>query len=168
LNNLDTLQKLHSEKLVSTQADIKFLGQLCENKILTPPNREKPFYHDDIIRRILYLDLAFGTGKDHEHLQKVHQCARSLYRFWIEAGLAQYSLHFFFAEWLFHTLQVTDLTDDMVFFEWRSLLSLIQPVSLTVNDIQQVIREQLESDNEIVYLYRERFGSENLSLLFAS
>jgi hypothetical protein len=166
LIDLNTLRRLLSENLVSSQVDISLLGSLCENKILNPPNGGKLFYHDDIIRRILYLDLAFGNAKDHEHVQKTHKCAKSLYREWIEVSREQHSFHYFFVEWLFHALQITGLTDEVIFSEWKDMLALLQTTSLPLCDLKRAIREKIETDGEVKYLCRERFGAEGFSQLF--
>jgi len=166
LNDLNTLEKMWSEKLLSFPGDINFLKRLCNNKILKPPSKDIPFYHDDIIRRIIYLDFKFGIDREDEHVQKVHQCAKSLYGSWIEAGADKRSIHYFFDEWLFHALQINYFADDAIASEWKLLLSKLQAVSLPVEDLRQTILEQLEADDEVKYLYRERFGSEDFSRLF--
>ena len=165
LIDLNTLRWLHSENLVSPQVDINLLGLLCENKILNAPNAEKPFYHDDIIRRILYLDIAHGRGRNAAHVQQAHKCARALYFEWIKGSQEPHTTHYFFVEWLFHTLQITDLAEDVIFSEWQELLDLLQPTSLPIGDLKRVIREKIESDSEVRYLSRERFG-ERFSQLF--
>lgn len=165
LIDLNTLRGLLSENLVSPQVNINLLGLLCENKILNAPNAEKPFYHDDIIRRILYLDIAHGKGRDAAHVQQTHKFARALYLEWIKGSQESHTPHYFFVEWLFHTLQVTDLTEDVIFLEWQQLLDLLQPTSLPLGDLKRVIREKIESDSEVRYLFRERFG-ERIPQLF--
>jgi hypothetical protein len=164
LIDLNALQGLRDSDLVAQFVDIKLLGQLCDSKILNPPNAGKLFYHDDIIRRILHLDLAYGYGNDPSHVQFVHKCARSLYRKWIESS--HHSLHYFFVEWLFHSLQIVELSREIIILEWKSLLPLIQSTSIPLNDLKHAIVEKLESDGEVRYLYRERFGSEDFSRLF--
>lgn len=163
--DLNTLRILSSKNLVSPQVNINFLGKLCENKILTLPNNIIPFYHDDIIRRIIYLDFAFGIEKDMEHVQKIHVCAKSLYRSFIKRETNHHSVHFFFAEWLYHALQISNFSNNDFFSEWSTLFPRHQ-ISLPLADIKRTIRQQLEGDDEIKYLYRERFGLEDLSPLF--
>jgi hypothetical protein len=164
LIDLNTLQGLRDGDLVAQFVDIKLLGQLCDSKILNPPNAGKLFYHDDIIRRILHLDLAYGYSNDSSHVECVHKCARSLYRKWIENS--HHSLHYFFVEWLFHSLQIVELSREIIISEWKSLLPLIQSTSIPLNDLKHAIVQKLESDSEVRYLYRERFGSEDFSRLF--
>jgi hypothetical protein len=166
LNDLSTLQALWSEKLISFPGEIGFFQQLCQNKILKRPNKDIPFYHDAIIRRILCLDFTYGIDKDVEHIQKVHQCAKSLYSSWIETGSDERSIHYFFDEWLFHALQIDHSLDQDILSEWKSLLSKLKSSTLSIDDIKQTIREQLESDGEVNYLYRERFATEDFSRLF--
>ena len=163
LIDLNTLQRLRVENLVSSQVDIKLLGQLCENKILAPPNAEKLFYHNDIIRRILYLDMSFGDDRDDAHVQSTHRCAKSLYREWIENN--RHSFHFFFVEWLFHSLQITDLSNKDIVSEWKSLMLLIHSTFLPLEDFKRAVDEKLKSDYEVRYLFRERFGPGDFSLL---
>jgi hypothetical protein len=163
---LKTLNKLQAEGLTTVNANISLLGQLCENKILKPPSAEKLFYHDDIIRRILYLDLAFKDDKDILHVQKTHECAKALYCDLIGIEHENYNLHYFFVEWLFHALQIATLNGDVIVSEWKSLLSKIKSESVLKEDQIRVIREKLESDSEVRYLYRDRFGRDDFSLLF--
>jgi hypothetical protein len=151
--------------LITSQADIRLLGLLCESKVLKPPSAEKLFYHDDIIRRILYLDWAFNND-DKEHAQKTHRCAKTLYSDLIKASHQDHSLHYFFVEWLFHVLQIPELPENAIIPEWKSMLSQVQPATVTLDDLKRAIREKLENDTEVVYLYRERFGSDNFTLLF--
>lgn len=164
LINLNTLQNLRKENLVLELMDITFLGQLCRHNILKPPNAEKLFYHDDIIRRILYLDLAHGMGKDDEHIHNTHRCARSLYRELILSS--HHSLQLFFVEWLFHSLQVSGLTNETIISEWKALLASIDPKDLPLADVKHAISEKLNKDGEVKYLFRERFGSQDFSPLF--
>lgn len=166
LIDLKTLNKLQAEGLTTSNANINLLGLLCENKILKPPSPEKLFYHDDIIRRILHLDLAFKDDKDNNHVQKTHKCAKTLYCDLIDINRENYSIHYFFVEWLFHALQITVLDGDAIASEWKSLLSKIRSESVPVEDQIRVIREKLESDSEVKYLYRDRFGRDDFSLLF--
>lgn len=166
LIDMNTLNELRTEGLTTSQADMSLVGSLREHKILKSPSREKLFYHDDIIRRILYLDLAFRNREDMEHVQKTHECARELYGRLINN--THNNIHYFFVEWLFHALQVVTLDVAKIELEWNSLLSQIQPVSLPVEDQRQAIKEMLEGDSEVRYLYRERFGSDDFSPLFNS
>jgi len=166
LIDLNTLRKLVAEELVSPQVDINILGLLCENKILNPPSAEMLFYHDDIIRRILYLDLSIRNAEDKEHVQKTHKCAKIHYDELIRVYREQHSFHYFFVEWLFHTLQITDITKDVIVEEWKDLLSFIQLTSVSLDDLKRALWEKLEMDSEIKYLYRERFDSEDFSPLF--
>lgn len=166
LINLNTLQNLRDENLVFEIMDINVLGQLCEGNILTPPNAEIFFYHDNIIRRILYLDLAHGVGKDDEHIQKTHCCARSLYCNLIQSS--HHSLHLFFVEWLFHSLQIRSLSNNDILSEWGRLLSSIKPNDLPLNDVKRTISEKLNKDGEVKYLFRERYGLQDFSALFES
>jgi hypothetical protein len=165
LIDLKTLNKLQMEGLTTANANISLLGQLCEEKILKLPSAEKLFYHDDIIRRILYLDLAFKDDKDIQHVQKTHECAKTLYCDLIDINRGNYSIHYFFVEWLFHTLQIAALNVDAIVSEWKFLLSKIQADSVPLDDQLRVIKEKLDSDNEVRYLYRDRFGNDNFSLL---
>lgn len=166
LIDLNTLSKLQANDLVTSQANISLLGVLCENKILKPPSAEKLFYHDDIIRRILYLDLAFGSGQDADHIRKTHECARKLYCEWIELKRDNHTVHHFFLEWLFHTLQIPDIAEDVLIEEWRSMLALIGAASLPLESIKLAINEMLEKDSDVQYLAWERFGWEKFSKLF--
>ena len=167
LIDLNTLTRLLLNNLVSKKVNINLLGVLCENKILNPPNAQKLFYHDDIIRRILFLDLSYGRHKDRDLVQQAHKCAWSLYYEWIEAHREQHSYPYFFVEWLFHSLQIADLRDELIFEEWKTLLSFVQSTSLPLGDLKRAIKEMIETDSEVRYLYRERFGSDDLSPLFA-
>jgi len=170
LIDINTLRRLLVDNLISSQIDINtlgsFLGSLCENKVLNPPSKDNPFYHDDIIRRILYLDLAFRNEDDTAHVQKVHNCAKSLYFEWISENQEQHSIHYFFVEWLFHSLQITDLSKDDILVEWISLFSSIQPTSITLTDLKRMIKEKINNDSEIIYLYLERFKTEDRSVFF--
>jgi hypothetical protein len=166
LNDLSTLQALWSAKLLSFPRDMDFFQRLCKSKILKVPNRNIRFYHDDIIRRILSLDFTYGIDKDVVHIQKVHKCAKSLYCSWIEDGSDERSIHYFFNEWLFHALQIDNLAGENILSEWKSLLSKLNSSTLPIEDIRQTIREQLESDSEVKYLYRGCFGTDGLSKLF--
>jgi hypothetical protein len=166
LIGLNTIRRLLSNGLVTPQANIQFLGSLCENKILKPPSAEKPFYHDDIIRRILYLDFAFANSDHRDHIQKTHRCALDLYHELIEISRDPYSVHNFIVEWLFHAMQITDFMQDTITREWKSMCAKIQSDSIPTDEIKRLIWEKLETDNEIRYLYFERFGSEDFSKLF--
>ena len=166
LINLNTLQNLRRENLVLELMDISFLGKLCKFNILKPPNAEKLFYHDDIIRRILYLDLAHGLGKDDEHIQNIHRCARSLYCELMQSS--HHSLHLFFVEWLFHSLQVTGLSNEDIILEWKVLLAAINHSELPLDDIKHAIIEKLNNDGDVKYLFHERYGSRDFSPLFES
>ena len=166
LINLHTLQKLRDEGLVSARANISLLGKLCEKNFLNPPTAEILFYHDDIIRRILYLDMTFGEGEDNDHVQSTHKCARSLYREWIKAN--HHSFHSLFPEWLFHSLQISGVSNVDIVTEWESLISLIMAAELPFEAVKQAIREKLNKDGEVKYLFRERFGSTDFSPLFES
>jgi hypothetical protein len=143
---------------------MSLVGSLREHKILKSPKPEKFFYHDDIIRRILYLDLSFRNDKDNDHVQKTHKCAKDLYCKLI--GDNHNTIHYFFVEWLFHSLQISTLDTDAICLEWKSMLSKIEPVSLPLEDQMCAIREMLEGDSEVRYLYRDRFGVEDFSPLF--
>ena len=160
LIDLNTLRKLQSDKLVSAQVDIKLLGQLCENKILNQPKADKPFYHDDIVRRILCLDLAYGIDSDIDHIQRTHACAKKMYSELIAASREQHIAHYFFVEWLFHTLQIIGYPDNDIFSEWKSMLLLVDSDALPLDDIEHVIEEKLKD------LFRERFGLDDFSSLF--
>jgi hypothetical protein len=166
LIDLKTLSTLFAEGLIISQENIRLLGLLCEHKILKPPSAEKLFYHDDIIRRMLYLDLAFRNNDDVERVQKTHECAKRLYYELINSNQDQHSLHYFFVEWLFHVLQIANFSENAVMLEWESMLAQTQPVSVSSDDLRRAIREKLETDVEIKYLYRERFGSEDFSPFF--
>jgi hypothetical protein len=166
LIDLNTLRRLKDEKLVSEQVDIKLLGQLCEYKILNQPKADKPFYHDDIVRRILYLDMVYGNERDMNHVQRTHTCAKKLNSELIATSREQHIVHYFFVEWLFHALQITGLQDNDIFLEWKSMLSLVDSDSLPLDDIKHVIEEKLKEDAEVKYLFRERFGSDDFSRLF--
>jgi hypothetical protein len=170
LININTLRKLLSEKLISSQVETNnlesYLGSLCKNNVLSPPNAEKLFYHDDIIRRILYLDLAFGHKQNKKHIQDIHKCAKDLYREWIDESHGQYSVHHFLVEWLFHSLQIENSTRDEINLEWETLLTSIQIATVSQTDLRRAIREIINADSEFKYLFRERFNSEDLSPLF--
>ena len=166
LIDLNTLRRLKDEKLVSEQVDIKLLGQLCENKILNQPRVDKPFYHDDIVRRILSLDLAYGNDRDVVHIQRTHTCAQKLYSELITTSREQHIVHYFFVEWLFHTLQIFGLPDKYIYSEWKSMLSLVNSTSLPPEEIKHVIEEKLKEDAEVKYLFRDRFGSNEFSSMF--
>jgi len=164
LINLNTLKALRDGKLVSSQVGIALLGQLCASNILNAPDAETFFYHDDIIRRILSLDLALGDGRDDVHIQSIHDCARNLYRAWIQKS--HHSFHLFFVEWLFHSLQITGLSNDALISEWNLLLSSVQTESMPLDAFTHVVHGKLKKDNEVRYLFRERFGSDDFSQLF--
>ena len=167
LIGLNTLSKLLSEGLITSQTNISILGLLCENKILKPPSAKTLFYHDDIIRRILYLDLAFGNSEDTEHVQKIHRCAKDLYCELINASREHHTSYYFFVEWLFHALHTTGFTQAAIVQEWKSMLASVQPTFVPLDDIKHAVREMLEQDSEVRYLYRERFGSEDFASLFS-
>lgn len=168
LIGLNVLSKLLSEGLIASQANISLLGSLCENRILKPPSATIPFYHDDIIRRILYLDLAFGSSEDTGHVQKIHQCAKNLYCELVNASREHHTSYYFFVEWLFHVLQIDGFAKDSITQEWKAMLTSIQPTFVSLDDVKHAIKEMLEQDSEVRYLYRERFGSEDFLPLFSS
>jgi hypothetical protein len=162
--DLNTLQALIDAELVLPENDIGILSSLQKNKVLNPPNANTPFYHDDIIRRILYLDLTYRSGDNRDHVQKTHLCAKALYQEWIE--LRPDLRIYFFTEWLFHVLQIIELTKDEIIQEWSEMLSRIQSTSLPLGDLKRAIREKLETDNEIKYHFREHFDAVDYSPLF--
>ncbi|HSB03237.1 MAG TPA: TIR domain-containing protein [Anaerolineales bacterium] len=165
LIQLGVLQLLRSEKLIfpSVEDNVKFLGSLS-NKIFNL-DKKMPFYRDDIIRRILYLDFAFGSNEFSDQIQTVHRCAMDYY-YQKLSGKESEQLGSYFVEWLFHVLQITDFPTKKIVEEWKVLLSGIRSTSVIPEDLKQVILDELETDSEVKYLYRERFGLEDFSPLF--
>jgi hypothetical protein len=161
---LDILERLRSSGLISWEGDnARLLGFLRDNQFLHFDDRLL-CYHDDILRRIIYLDFAFATPENRAHIQAIHQCAMEYYKTLICKKDGQKSGYFI--EWLFHALQVDGIAKDEITRQWKSLLSAIRPAPVLPEDLKKAIEDGLQKDAEIRFVYRQRFGAEDFSLLF--
>lgn len=161
---LDILERLRSSGLISWEGDnARLLGFLRDNQFLHFDDRLL-CYHDDILRRIIYLDFAFASPENRAHIQAIHQCAMEYYKTLICKKDGQKSGYFI--EWLFHALQVDGIAKDEITRQWKSLLSAIRPAPVLPEDLKKAIEDGLQKDAEIRFVYRQRFGAEDFSLLF--
>lgn len=157
---LDTLTRLRASGLISCKDDnAMFIGFLCNNQFLKY-EKKMSCYRDDILRRIIYLDFAFASCEHTAHIQAVHQCALEHFETLIEQANEQKSAYFI--EWLFHALQVVDVSKEQTVLNWKSLLSKIRPGSVLPADLKKAIEDELQNDIEIHHLCRGFFGSEDL------
>jgi hypothetical protein len=160
---LDTLAKLRAGNLISWKDDnATFIGFLCSNQFLHY-ERKMSCYRDDILRRISYLDFAFATCEHTPHIQAVHKCALEHYETLIDQPGEQKSAYF--VEWLFHALQVADVSKEDTILRWKLLLSRIRPGAVLPSDLRKDVEEEFRNDIEIRYLCRKLFGSEDATPL---
>jgi hypothetical protein len=161
---LDILEALRSCKLIAWNEDnAHLLGFLRDNQFLHFDDKVS-FYHDDILRRIIYLDFAFGGNERRAHVQAIHHCAVEYYEMLIGQASQQKSLYF--SEWLFHALQLTDWSPKEVLSKWKNLLSKIHPAPILPEDMKKAIADGLQNDAEIRHVYRKFFKKEDYSMLF--
>ena len=139
---LDILERLRSRNLILWVEDnARLLGFLRDNLFLHFD--EKIYcYHDDILRRIIYLDFAFGNQDHTEHVQATHKCAMEYYEMLINEKDEQKSVYFI--EWLFHALQIAGVSKDETVLKWKSLLSRIRPASVLPEDLKKTSGDGLQ------------------------
>ncbi len=163
--SLDILEALRARGLIAWQEDnAHLLGFLRDNQFLHFDNKLS-FYHDDILRRIIYLDFAFGSKPSQQaHVQAAHTCAVAYYETFIgEAGPQNSHC---FIEWLFHTLQLSNWSPKDILTKWKMLLSKIHPAPILPEDMKKAILDGLQKDAEITHIYSQRFHTTDFSLLF--
>jgi hypothetical protein len=161
---LGILERLRIGGLISWKEDnARLLVFLRDNQFLHFDDRML-CYHDDILRRIIYLDFSLGCQEQGSHIQSAHKCAVEYYETLIAGTGEQKSLYFI--EWLFHTLQVAGATKGEIISKWKSLLSKIHPEPVLPDDLKKAIKDSLQKDAEIRYIYRKCFGTEDFSSLF--
>jgi hypothetical protein len=162
--SLDILETLRARRLIDWQEDnAHLLGFLRDNQFLHFDNKLS-FYHDDILRRIIYLDFAFGSKPQKAHVQATHTCAVAYYETLIDEAGPQDS--HCFIEWLFHALQLSDWSPDDILTKWKKLLSKIHPARILPEDMKKAILDGLQKDAEIAHIYSQRFHTTDFSLLF--
>jgi hypothetical protein len=160
---LDILDQLRVNSLISwTEDNAKLLSFLRDSQFLRFDDKAL-CYRDDILRRIIYLDFAFGCVENAAHIQAVHRCALAYYTALIERGEPKSA---YFIEWLFHALQTDDMSRERIISEWNSLVENIHSSSFLAEDLRKAVMEALPKDSEIRYMYGKCFGSEDFSLLF--
>jgi hypothetical protein len=161
---LDILEKLRCAGLISWGEDnARLLGFLRDQQFLHFDDRML-CYHDDILRRIIYLDFAFGSQQYADHIQNTHKCALEYYEVLIGEKGEQKGIYF--VEWMFHALQIADIPKPELLLRWKSLLSQIRPTPVLPDDLKRSIAEGLHKDPEIRYMYRAHFGTEDFLPLF--
>jgi hypothetical protein len=161
---LDILERLRVGNLIFWKEDnARLLGFLRDNQFLHFDDKVL-CYHDDILRRIVYLDFAFGCKEQASHIQSTHKCAVEYYEQLIDQTSEQKSLYFI--EWLFHALQINDSSKDEIILKWKSLLAKIRPVPVLPEDLKKAIWDGLQKDSEIKYIFRGRFNAEDFLPLF--
>jgi hypothetical protein len=160
---LDILDQLCLNSLISWAEDnVKLLSFLRDSQFLRFDDKAL-CYRDDILRRIIYLDFAFGDAENATHIQSVHRCALSYYKALIERGEPKST---YLIEWLFHALQVEGMSQERIVSEWNSLVENIHSSNFLAEDLRWAVVEALPKDSEIRYMYGKCFGSEDFSLLF--
>lgn len=160
---LDILDQLRDSGLILwTKDNAKLLSFLRDSQFLRFDDKAL-CYRDDILRRIIYLDFAFGSAEDTVHIQAVHRCALAYYKALIERGEPKSA---YFIEWLFHALQVENMPRERIVLEWNLLIESIHSSNFLAEDLRWAVMEALPKDSEIRYMYGKCFGSEDFSLLF--
>jgi hypothetical protein len=71
----------------------------------------------------------------------------------------------YFVEWLFHALQVADVSQEETISRWKSLLARIRPGAVLPADLKRDVEEEFQNDIEIRHLCRRVFGSEDVAPL---
>jgi len=162
--SLDILEALRARSLIAWQEDnAHLLGFLRDNQFLHFDNKLS-FYHDDILRRIIYLDFAFSNKPPQQaHVQAAHACAVAYYERLIDETGPQDS--HCFIEWLFHALQLSNWSPDDILTNWKKLISKIHPAPILPEDMKKAILDGLQKDAEITHIYSQRFPKKDFSLL---
>jgi hypothetical protein len=148
------------------------LGFMQQHCLLDGPAIENPFYHDHLTRRILALDLAFGSAENSQTFFNLNRIAINLYSNWIQtlsqtltnSPLAPIQQLRSMVEWIYHAIQ--DLTlDDKGFFEClQKLLHHFRQPDNPTNGLEtetfyfNIFKETIEADFELVYLIHHRLG----------
>ncbi len=81
-----TIEAMFGQQLIPEDiqsADV--LGQMQNAHLLIGPSRKEPFYRDHLIRRVLALDLLYGSKEeDQARYRQINGFAIMLYKDWIE------------------------------------------------------------------------------------
>ena len=178
--NANTVQTLVEAGILPPETKaVDLLGDMQRVYWLDAPSIKEPFYCDHLMRRILALDMAYGSQESRAQYRRLNKIALDLYGSWIHnlgQGLPDTPLKatqrlLSVVEWLFHALQDEELTPSTGSLGRCGLRLGLQEHIRVLSEgsqppfVADLIAGEIRKDAELCYLLRHRLGDDGVSIV---
>ena len=169
--NANTVQALVKAGALPPETnEIDLLGDMQRAHLLDGPGIRQPFYRDRLMRRILALNMAYGSRETRSQYRRLNEIAIDLYGSWIhnlgqglpDSPLKETQRLLSVVEWLFHALQDEEMDKDELYSGLEGHVRVLSGGS-QLPFVADLIANEIRGDAEVRYLLCHRLGDDGVS-----